>query len=1116
MHMVMSRSTRQPEKSKRLSSAAAPPQLQLREAGRLVLDAGRRLDLEPKDALLLAYLALEGPTPRARLATLLWPDAGDERARGNLRQRLMRLKRSAGIEPVVGNPQAALAPGVAHDLDDAHEVLQAIEPQHAAGLAEWLDTQREGRRRARSTRLDAAATQAETEGDLTAALEHADALVALDPLSEHAHRRVMKLHYLRGDTAAALAAYERCRQTLRRELNAAPSKETESLRASVGAALVPLERAPAARAVPLSVLRPPRLIGRDAEWAALQRAWDEHEPALVLGEAGMGKTRLLSDFARSRAHAAIVPARPGDERVVYALIARLLRLIAAERLAVLDAGIRNELARLLPELGEAAPIRSDAERARFFNAVAAALQAQQPRVAGVIVDDLHFADDASVELIQYLEGTGCQRWVFAGRPAELGAAARALTDAVRDRGQLIDLQPLDEAQIARLVESLALPDIDAAAMAPLLARHTGGNPLFVLESLKGWLTQGGQATDARLPAVRHVGALIERRIGRLSPAAVRLARCAAVAGQDFSAELAARVLSVQPLDLADAWGELEAAQVFRDGAFAHDLIADAARASVPAAIARELHGQIARLLADRDAAPARLAEHWLAAGRHRQALDALMRAAAEAHHQALRLAEAAQLYEGAVAVAEQLGDREAAFDALHALLETLIALDRDRVDEALIDRLDAQAATPRRQAQALSLRGHVLLHRGRYAQAIPVSQRAADLARAAGDEELAAASLSDAAAAASQVGDADRAVRLLRPLLPWALEHASDDTRINLLGHLGLSLDNIDHQAEAQSVHQRAIEAATHARRFDEAVSAAGNLAISLLDVGRPRAALDAIAQARRLGAAYDELHGHSFSLNLFEGVAAMMLRRYRTALATLEIALADVAHNALAAAALSVHRACLWLHLGQTARAQRELGMIDSQAAVPAWLDARRQQMLGRCAWALERRADAARHWDAAASSAPMNERTVLAAMIALDRALVQPAAVSVAEIQAVLAKAERLGHFGSMLAARVRLAGLACQHGDIDTAQRVCAELAQTPDDIEPNDLYGGERWLASARVLHAAGRRDEAARGLAAAAATIRRIARDEVPPEFRDSYLDRNPVNRELLALASRLA
>ena len=121
------------------------------------------------------------------------------------------------------------------------------------------------------------------------------------------------------------------------------------------------------------------------------------------------------------------------------------------------------------------------------------------------------------------------------------------------------------------------------------------------------------------PVAASVLRLIQQRLARLSAPALRLARCAAVAGQDLNSALAASVLGQRLIDLADAWSELEAAQVLRDGGFAHDLIAEAALASVPQAVARPLHAEVAAWLEAHDGAPARVAEHWLAAGETRRA-----------------------------------------------------------------------------------------------------------------------------------------------------------------------------------------------------------------------------------------------------------------------------------------------------------------------------------------------------------------------------------------------------------------------------------------------------------------------------------------------------------------
>ena len=153
--------------------------------------------------------------------------------------------------------------------------------------------------------------------------------------------------------------------------------------------------------------------------------------------------------------------------------------------------------------------------------------------------------------------------------------------------------------------------------------------------------------------------------------------------------------------------------------------------------------------------------------------------------------------------------------------------------------------------------------------------------------------------------------------------------------------------------------------------------------------------------------------------------------------------------------------------------------------------------------------------AQAPTKERAVLAAMIALDHAQAQPADAAAAIARDVLATAERLDHFGSALAARIRLAGFHLLQADVEAALETLAEVEKAPPDVEPNDMYGGERWLVAVRVLTAAGRMDDAHRVLRGAVEAIRRTAKDHVPPEFQDAFLNRNPVNRELLTRATRL-
>ncbi|HSC62450.1 MAG TPA: AAA family ATPase, partial [Caldimonas sp.] len=642
-------------------------QLRLATSPRFVHADARESDLALRDAALLAWLALEGPTPRTRLAMLLWPRSPPDVAGNALRQRLFQLKRQLGVELVSGHTILALADGLSHDLGDSQHLLGDAGDELGPELVAWLAQQRERRGRRVQAVLEASADAAERAGDLAGALAHARELLECERLSEAAHRRVIRLLYLQGDRAAALLAFDRCEQLLKDEVGAKPSAETLALLATINAVATP-EVPALGRRLPASVLLPPRLIGRDAAWRTLHDAWDSGRNVVVTGEGGMGKSRLVGDFARARGRTLVVGARPGDERVVYASLSRLLRALPGAALQSLAKPVRAALAALLPELGEPASSPGTSEgRARFFNAVSAALDAEPLAVEGFVFDDLHFADAGSIELLQYAMGASTRRWILTARHAEVSPAGRVLLDealATREAAA-VPLEPLGLEHVAQIVDSLGIESLSGEAIAPTLLRHCGGNPLYLLETLKAWLVRGdagGRAVGegegdrtlpVRLPVAGSLHSVIDQRIGRLSAEAVRLARCAAVAAPDFSIELASHVLGVRTLDLADPCAELEAAQVLRDGAFAHDLIYEAALASVPVSVARRLHAEVAAFLQQRDGEPARLAHHWLEAGDSAQAGAAFMAAAERSRKasslaaQCEMLAEAARCFERA-------------------------------------------------------------------------------------------------------------------------------------------------------------------------------------------------------------------------------------------------------------------------------------------------------------------------------------------------------------------------------------------------------------------------------------------------------------------------------------
>ena len=197
--------------------------------------ADRLIALSPKDAGLLALAALAGPIRADRVAALLWPAASARRADTSLRQRLYRLRREAALPLVSAGGLLQLSPETRTDLaatleqiasDEyagAGELLGDLDYEALPDMAEWVRAQRRVWREQRDGALAAAADRCEKAGVVVRGLAYAQRHVASDPLAEHAQRRLMRLHYPRGDRAAAIAAFERFEQRLKDELGAALS-----------------------------------------------------------------------------------------------------------------------------------------------------------------------------------------------------------------------------------------------------------------------------------------------------------------------------------------------------------------------------------------------------------------------------------------------------------------------------------------------------------------------------------------------------------------------------------------------------------------------------------------------------------------------------------------------------------------------------------------------------------------------------------------------------------------------------------------------------------------------------------------------------------------------------
>ena len=877
-----------------------------------LLQDGQPLPLPTHKAqALLLLLALGGPSHRARLATWLWPQTDDSAGRRNLRRELARLRDAGAGDALLSQGEVlALAPTVQCDalafatLADGGQAAEALALWRgplADGLQtgatdafdDWLAGERRRLASRRRQLLAAEAEAAEAAGHLPQALATLQQLLADDPLQEHLHRQVMRLHAAAGDRSAALAQHARCREALLRELGLAPGDETEALaariRAGLGVASTPVAAAhPAAARVPA----PPAdggawpvelpLTGRHAAWQALQTAWQAQQLVVIEGEAGVGKTRLARDFAASRGAYALAQCRRSDAGVPYASFTRLLRSLAGQSLpqAGLPDWVRLELAHVLPELG-AGPQRigSADEQRRFCEACAAAWQ---QLTAGnfdtVVLDDWHLADDASRALMGFIaeqrrEGVAASpvREIHVQRPEWASGDAAARQQALQQAAGacVLRLAPLDADGVYALVKQLSGAD-DPRRFAQRLERATGGNPFFLGETLRQWRGLGllGVGPDgvwqtpfddatqdyAELPVPDTVRDTVIARVQRQPEAVRRVLEAAALASEPFTPALLAGACALSEVEALDAIEGAVGAQLLRERqggfAFSHDLVQAALESALGPDRARLVHRRLALggEAAGQDSAD--IARHWEAGGEPARAVAHRMAAAeaalalyadadAQAHWQAAlddqpTLAQRVRILGQRWQILSHRGDQP-------GLLAAVQALDAAR---------DQARATPGAEAVALDAELHaaeILAHSQRNEDAL--ARTLACLAHPALGPVARAQALQVQSQALSRLGRTDEARAAteaalaaggLPPLQQGDLLHALSYTHFLA----GAPQASLDHARRALAVWQ-----AAGARRQMATAQASIGRALDMLDAHEAAwsALEDALAQAAAL-----------------------------------------------------------------------------------------------------------------------------------------------------------------------------------------------------------------------------------------------------------------------------
>jgi predicted ATPase len=374
------------------------------------------------------------------------------------------------------------------------------------------------------------------------------------------------------------------------------------------------------------------LLGRVPEVSVLERALEmarlgDPQFVVVSGEAGIGKSRLLAQLAQTARTGGwlVLTGRAAEFEgdlpfgaLVDAFDAYLRTLDSRdlERLAVDRLGALAAVFPALADLGDAVDVPvTSAERFRAHRAVGELIErlaARQPVL--VVVDDLHWADSASLEVAAHLVRRPPQAPVMVALGARSGRARassyRSISDIQRSEAVVtLELGPLDRSAVAQIVA------VDDPLALDRLHRLSGGNPFYALQLARS----DPQAVGARLGAdddvPRAVMDSITSELDLLSADARSVAVGAAVVGDPFDLDLTVAASGLPESQVFDGLDELSVREIIKPAGlprrfqFRHPLVRNAIYQSSLPGSRLACHRRIVEALSGRGASPLELARH---------------------------------------------------------------------------------------------------------------------------------------------------------------------------------------------------------------------------------------------------------------------------------------------------------------------------------------------------------------------------------------------------------------------------------------------------------------------------------------------------------------------------
>jgi predicted ATPase/DNA-binding SARP family transcriptional activator len=780
---------------------------------------------------------------------------------------------NAIIEPL------AAAVALYHD-----DFMAGFSLRDSPAFDDWQGFQAERLRRNLATALEHLVECHTLLGAFALAIEYARHWLALDPLHEPAHRQLMRLFAWSGQRAAAIRQYRECVRVLDQELGVPPLEETSQLYQAIKENQAPpspsVQIAALSSQVDLPAVAPANLqssisnpqtplIGRQDEWAIVRDAYTSVGPTgcliVIEGEAGIGKTRLAEELLRyaqaGGATAIATRCYAGEANITYGPFLDGLRVALRmpgrdDWLSTVPARWLREIARLLPELEDlrpdvvsAPPLETSGAQSRLFEAVAQAfLAACRGPVPGLLLlDDLHWADAASLDLLAYLvrrlrDRPLCLLVTWRAENVPPDDRGRALVAEAQRTGMatILSLGRLSRSAVIELVRS---SDVVApsrlAGLGKRLYDETEGLPFFLVEYLAA-LTAGGDPEMTAWPLPSGVRDLIQTRLAVVSETGKQVLAAAAVIGRSFDYDTVREASGRAEEETVTAIEQLigqELIREFHDHAdrvpqqptydFYHDKLRALVYEEISLARRRLLHRRVAEALIKRASTStergelaglianhyrmagqdAGAAKYFALAGEHARRIYANADARAN-FESALALGhpDTATLHEAIGDVCTLLGEYRAATQSYEAAAasyepEALARVERKLADiyrrrgewqqaeshlEAALEALGDRGALGERARlyAAWSLTSH---RRGQAEQAQDFAQRALALAQEAGETRALAETYNILGILASRAGDSAAAQAHLEHSMALAKALGDESASAAALNNLALA-----------------------------------------------------------------------------------------------------------------------------------------------------------------------------------------------------------------------------------------------------------------------------------------------------------------------------------------